>query len=601
MHAKTQPHLYQSPLQVPSHISTIFQNEELALPEKSYNCSLCEPYFKDQNKDENIWIKPKDIHETFHSQCEKCSAQSVDDDLCTICSHLRIPHLLQCTGFENNQIFSFYFGTLQELGVRSSSCRFCRLINNACHTEFQCNRVDYDLTWSVRVMKEQLYGDNSVTWVVFCVIDNVPPYKRLHLRVSDPAASSYLYRPPPAVMGEFVEWKRVRSWLNQKLSSDEDKENDVSRKPQTLDDSGKPQNLKLIDVLEDRVVYSPEKSEYLALSYVFGGVTTIELPSSGCFERTNLPATIQDSLVACDKLGYRYLWIDQLCIDQTNAAEVQEQINQMDRIYQYARCTLVALGEDSNHGLSGVTRPRSWQNSITQIGDIVFGNQAPNLTENINNSKWWTRGWTLQEAFYSPKLFFFTRYGVYYSQWPSFEVRSETICNEEYTPQGVNYWTIVDQYTKRNLSYQSDILRAFTAVLRATHGDGTYYGLPVDYIDQAVAWTPEDLDSSQIRDGFPSWSWASHVGPTRHLRVHAGLALWAIPHSKTAVTICKPPTDDDKNVLEVRWDPSLGDLTKIGAVHELSYAFGLCSTVIGGARRFLRAQKSSTNVGVSVR
>lgn len=47
-------------------------------------------------------------------------------------------------------------------------------------------------------------------------------------------------------------------------------------------------------------------------------------------------------------------------LSQHHEDELQDQINQMDRIYQYATCTLVAVeGHDSNHGLPGATLPRS--------------------------------------------------------------------------------------------------------------------------------------------------------------------------------------------------------------------------------------------------
>ncbi|PYH90909.1 HET-domain-containing protein [Aspergillus ellipticus CBS 707.79] len=205
----------------------------------------------------------------------------------------------------------------------------------------------------------------------------------------------------------------------------------------------------------------------------------IELPQSRCFERNHLPATIKDALLACERLGYQYIWIDQLCIDQSNESEVQEQISQMHRIYQHAICTLVALeGESSSHGLPGVAVPRSWQRTVVEFSGVGFADPCPALSRQIRNSEWWNRGWTLQEGLYSSYLLFFTEYGIYYADPSLVGIQSDAIYQREdediIVPKTSDYWGVLSQYTGRNLSYQSDILRAFTAVLQATHGDRTY-------------------------------------------------------------------------------------------------------------------------------
>lgn len=78
------------------------------------------------------------------------------------------------------------------------------------------------------------------------------------------------------------------------------------------------------------------------------------------------------------KDGFKYIWIDTCCIDKTNAVELSEAITSMFRWYQKAAMCYTYL--------SDVTRGQSRQ---------------------IGKSRWFTRGWTLQELLASPRMTFF--------------------------------------------------------------------------------------------------------------------------------------------------------------------------------------------------
>jgi hypothetical protein len=121
--------------------------------------------------------------------------------------------------------------------------------------------------------------------------------------------------------------------------------------------------LRLIDV-EGMVIVrgSTDPDEYVALSYVWGedrlkqerpsgwqmprtlsvavrtdkyGVETIELPDE-------LPYTIQDAIEVTRSIGYRYLWVDSLCIIQDDKQDQDLQIGMMDEIYSNATLTIAA-------------------------------------------------------------------------------------------------------------------------------------------------------------------------------------------------------------------------------------------------------------------
>lgn len=76
--------------------------------------------------------------------------------------------------------------------------------------------------------------------------------------------------------------------------------------------------------------------------------------------------------------GFRFVWIDTCCIDQTNSAELSEAINSMFRWYENA-VTCYAYLEDVK----------------------------PSTPQKFFTSRWFTRGWTLQELIAPTDVLFF--------------------------------------------------------------------------------------------------------------------------------------------------------------------------------------------------
>ncbi len=81
--------------------------------------------------------------------------------------------------------------------------------------------------------------------------------------------------------------------------------------------------------------------------------------------------------------GLEYFWVDTCCIDKKNAVELGAAINSMFRWYQNAARCYVYLSDVSKPD-NGVDDQRAWE-------------------EAFRNSRWFTRGWTLQELI-APRL-----------------------------------------------------------------------------------------------------------------------------------------------------------------------------------------------------
>lgn len=89
--------------------------------------------------------------------------------------------------------------------------------------------------------------------------------------------------------------------------------------------------------------------------------------------------------------GLQHCWVDSCCIDRSSSAELSEAINSMFRWYQNAKCCYVYLADVSNNGCNRRTASsESWVPAFRR-------------------SRWFTRGWTLQELIAPSSVEFFTK------------------------------------------------------------------------------------------------------------------------------------------------------------------------------------------------
>ncbi|KAL8894451.1 MAG: hypothetical protein Q9207_008500 [Kuettlingeria erythrocarpa] len=92
---------------------------------------------------------------------------------------------------------------------------------------------------------------------------------------------------------------------------------------------------------------------------------------------------IKQSCALAHSQGYQYIWIDTCCIDKSSSAELSEAINSM---YDWYRCSAICY---------------------------VYLNDVPNdyitLEETLRQSRWFSRGWTLQELLAPYDLEFYNK------------------------------------------------------------------------------------------------------------------------------------------------------------------------------------------------
>jgi hypothetical protein len=96
-----------------------------------------------------------------------------------------------------------------------------------------------------------------------------------------------------------------------------------------------------------------EKGQYLALSYCWGGqqklitTSTSILSTMVGFPLESAPKTIQDAIKLTRLLGFKYLWIDALCIIQDSQTDKVAETNTMGSIYKNAAIIIAVANSAS--------------------------------------------------------------------------------------------------------------------------------------------------------------------------------------------------------------------------------------------------------------
>jgi len=198
-----------------------------------------------------------------------------------------------------------------------------------------------------------------------------------------------LYRAQP--VGESWDSLKARTWLHTCVQSHHSA---CSRETFSIP------GMNLIDCEKLEIVTARESSSWLALSYVWGAnyhaPATVEDTGFRAGSRlpADMPGTIRDAMSVTKELGYRYLWVDEYCIDQKDKTHREAQINKMDQIYRGADLTIVAAaGEDKGYGLPGVGVTKRQVGKTVCIGDVVIYSNGPSPDSETQESKWFTRAW----------------------------------------------------------------------------------------------------------------------------------------------------------------------------------------------------------------
>ena len=160
-------------------------------------------------------------------------------------------------------------------------------------------------------------------------------------------------------------------------------------------------NLRLVEYREN------ETPRYPTLSHIWGAENE-EVTYKDFLKGTNEGKAGWQKIEFCRKQaavdGLQHFWIDTCCIDKASSAELTEAVNSMFRWYHESAKCYVYLSDVSIHdfeeheSISGRARDTTFQ-----------------------ESRWFTRGWTLQELLAPTSVEFFSYEGTRLGDKGSFE------------------------------------------------------------------------------------------------------------------------------------------------------------------------------------
>ncbi|ATZ56480.1 hypothetical protein BCIN_13g03180 [Botrytis cinerea B05.10] len=307
--------------------------------------------------------------------------------------------------------------------------------------------------------------------------------------------------------------------------------------------------IKLIDTETSDLLYDAPFLRYICLSYCWGKdgklLRTTTENMKQYKERisidSSMPLVFRDAISVTRKLGIRYLWIDALCIiqDGDHGQDWAEQSTMMGDVFAHAWMTIAAAVPSSCH--ESLFHPR-YNNSIevgfkSSINPKISGDLTIILTpcgssllnNDMQNSRWNSRGWVWQEQRLSQRLLVFGKYMLrlrchsrdfteddeHHMYWLPTE--------SAFFTDDLKHWSVIAlEYSKRQLTNPGDRLAAISGFVKLLTKRNKHTGKQVKYL--AGIWLSPDIPLGRqllTIESAPSLSYyellEKHANPQRYL------------------------------------------------------------------------------------
>ncbi|KAH8730965.1 heterokaryon incompatibility protein-domain-containing protein [Phaeosphaeriaceae sp. PMI808] len=393
--------------------------------------------------------------------CQTCPCQSIDFG--RLCESVE----------SRNEKYRPTLGTVQEILARfeSRQCTFCL-----------CQRDDGTLHCYI---DREIFAKQYLLSLQPCA-DPIP-------HVNEIPDFPVIPRPPllPSGrrIGHYYEPRLIRQWM----SCCYYRHGSTCWEPEwtTSEDAQLP-GIRVVDVVQGCIVDAPKDCQYLALSYVWGSAQRNKLLCTretiqrflqpGQLTRENIPKTIQDAFTVTWSIGFRYIWIDSLCIIQDDDVDKLRQLSYMDCVYTNAYATIIAASAvHADIGITGVSKDliRNPRQAVIPIPKSLSLMRSTQLFTGIayEDSIWKRRAWTMQESPLSRRTILFTDDEVFWryqrATWCESLAHEPKIISsnvfgcydlmKEEQPSAFrpeNCYQIVMEYAKPSVTNPSDALNA---------------------------------------------------------------------------------------------------------------------------------------------
>lgn len=374
--------------------------------------------------------------------------------------------------------------------------------------------------------------------------------------------------------------------------------------------------------------------QYAALSYCWGKAqpgdsrswqtkrATLKGHSQGINIR-HLPQTLQDAISICERLHISYLWVDSLCIIQDSPSDWAAEAAKMSSIYLGSLLTIslsASVSAESgcfNHEAQRIVDfgDSNWTTIDTSMKDGRSSRLYIASSRSLIDSSLFDdevlrgvlgqRAWALQEHIMPQRTLYITSKQLL---WECRHCRlSEDnhpqdqgdflypICNYGFPLDAtaiIEMWyrRVVEDYTRRQLTYRKDKLVAISALARATYLNrhvGYVAGLWRDCIVPGLLWYRSGPGCKSKTYSCPTWSWASQDSPVAY--------RFATPSDREPA-----PSESYPRVQNVSWDTKpenpFGDVLSAHIDLDTTIALGtvLRDNALGESRHWISLYKTQT-------
>lgn len=225
-------------------------------------------------------------------------------------------------------------------------------------------------------------------------------------------------------------------------------------------------------------------------------------------------------------------------------------------IYANAQVTIVASSRNvSSYGLPGLgCIPRRPQR-VDRVGKAILLESYEHPANELSESPWATRGWTLQESLLSPRRVIFSETQVTYlcntthwvESWEAHGLNIDQRSNiqfgglvpvskhaemDTFDVHNYNHSVRVMQgYSGRSLTYDADSFNACRGIIQDLERSSIFcpWGIPTMGTRLMLDWFHTRSASRKRLASFPSWSFLGWKGPIRSSR------HWTRDHDRTRI------------------------------------------------------------------
>lgn len=266
-------------------------------------------------------------------------------------------------------------------------------------------------------------------------------------------------------------------------------------------------------------------------------------------DAAQMSRTFQDAVFITRALGYRYIWIDSLCIIQDSEADWKIEANLMAKVYGSAACTVAAIGSDGDSGCFRRRNPllRRPGKLIESSGVPVYGYNLPydaadypiledsEGVPGLVNLPLLRRAWVVQERLISNRMLYYGHHGLMWEcamsaasefrpqifpvpvlkdaekpiKFALRRIMKENVLSDLSRRQSFleTWFRVVDIYTGAAITYPTDRIAALAGIaelIRSSTGLDYIAGLWPAFMPEVLLWTPAvPLQETPS----PSWSW----------------------------------------------------------------------------------------------